>query len=464
MSAFRLVILFFLLSLSGCSSYYERSRELQSYVVSGKFLEAEKLLDSDKKGETGINRVLYFFNRGVVAFMNREYEKSNYYFTKADHYTEDYRRSVGWEALSLISNPMIKPYRPEDFEAVMIHYYMALNYIYMNNYEDALVECRRINIQLQRLNSRYKNGKNKYAKDAFANVLMGLIYEASGDLNNAFVAYRNALEIYQTEYAKLFGMKAPLQLKKDILRTASALGFKNELDFYQKKFGMKPEKPDPEKGYLVFFWMNGFGPVKGQWSLTFINSGYRNGWVTFTNVEYGLSFPVYVGDKSKDERQAFANLSVLRVAFPKYIERKRLYFNAQLIYDGNLYHLEMAENINAIAFQCLKDRMVREIALGIARLATKKALEELARKKNEDFGAIIGIINAMTENADTRNWQTLPYSISYARIPMSEGIHQVRLKAEGNNLSSTTDFEFTIHKGKTTFFAFHQLQSRGISY
>jgi len=173
-SPFRLVILFFLLLLAGCSTYYERSRELQSYVVSGKFLEAEKLLDSDKKGETGINRVLYFFNRGVVAFMNNENEKSNYYFTKADHYAEDYRRSIGWEALSLISNPMIKPYKPEDFEAVMIHYYMALNYIYMNKYEDALVECRRINIQLQRMNSRYKNGKNKYVKDAFANVLMGL--------------------------------------------------------------------------------------------------------------------------------------------------------------------------------------------------------------------------------------------------------------------------------------------------
>ena len=452
------------LFFQGCSTYYEKSRELQNYVVSGDFLHAEKLLDSDRKGEQGVNRVLYLFNRGVVAFMNGEYEKSNAYFTKADHYVEDYRKSVGAEALSLVSNPMVKPYRPEDFEGVMVHYYMALNYIYLNNYEDALVECRRINIQLQRMNTRYKDGKNKYSKDAFAHVLMGLIYEAAGDINNAFIAYRNALEVYETKYTKLFGVKAPLQLKKDLLRTAHEMGFEKELDFYQRKFNLKVKSDDPDKGHLVFFWMNGFGPVKGEWSITFINSGYRNGWVTFTNAEYGLSFPVYVGDKSKEEKQAFSNLSVLRVAFPKYIERKLMFNQSQLISVNKIYNLELAESINSIAFQCLKDRMVREIAGGIARLATKKSIEAAARNQDETIGAIIGIINAVTEKADTRNWQTLPYSISYARIPLIEGVNKVQLKAFGKSVTSSTQFEFNIRKGETTFFAFHQLESRGISY
>ncbi len=460
----RLVILIFILALQGCASYYEKSRQLQTYVVSGDFLSAEKLLETDKKGETGVNRVLYWFNRGMVAFMNREYEKSNYYFTKADHYVEDYRWSIGSEALALVSNPMVKAYRPEDFEGVMIHYYMALNYIYMKKYEDAIVECRRINIQLQRMNTRYKNSKNKYAKDAFAHVLMGLIYEAAGDMNNAFIAYRNAYDVYENEYAKLFGLHAPLQLKKDLLRTAKAMGFGKEVNYYERKFNLKAQADDPDKGYLVFFWMNGFGPVKGEWSITFYNAGYHNGWVTFKNAEYGLSFPVYVGDKSKDEKNAVANLSVLRVAFPKYLERKRVFYKASLETGTGTYPLEMAENINAIAFQCLKDRMVREIASGIARLATKKALEAAVRNKDETIGALVGILNAVTENADTRNWQTLPYSISYARIPLSEGVHKVLLKAYGNNLSSTAQFEFNIHKGQTTFYAFHQLNSRNVSF
>lgn len=464
MPYYRFAAILSLIFLWGCASYYEKSRELQNYVVSGDFLSAEKLLDSDKKGETGVNRVLYFFNRGVVAFMNGEYEKSNYYFSKADHYIEDYRWSIGAEALSLVSNPMVKPYRPEDFEGVMIHYYMALNYIYMNNYEDALVECRRINIQLQRMNTRYKNGQNKYDRDAFAHVLMGLIYENTGDYNNAFIAYRNAYEVYESEYAKLFRIKAPIQLKKDLIRMARAMGFEKEQKFYERKFNLAVEEDDPEKGSLVFFWMNGFGPVKAQWSLTFVNMGYRNGYVTFANAELGLSFPIYVGNRSKDEKQAFANLSVVRVAFPKYVERKKVYYKAELTADGRRYPLELAEDINKIAFQCLQDRMVREIASGIARLVTKKALEELARKKDETLGALVGLLNAVTENADTRNWQTLPYSISYARVYLSEGVHKIQLKATGNGTVSTTPFEFNIQKGKITFFAFHQLATGGVSY
>ena len=460
----RFFVLLTFLSFLSCVSYYEKSRQLQTYVVSGDFLSADKLLDADKKGETGVNRVLYWFNRGVVAFMNKEYEKSNLYFSKADRYIEDYRWSIGSEALALVSNPMVKPYRPEDFEGVMIHYYMALNYIYLKKYEDALVEARRINIQLQRMNTRYKKSKNKYAKDAFAHVLMGLIYEAMGDDNNAFIAYRNALEVYEGEYAKLFGIKTPLQLKRDLLRTALAMGFEKDVKFYEQKFKMKAEPDDPGKGYLVFFWMNGFGPVKGQWSITFFNAGYHNGWVTFKNAEYGLSFPIYVGDRSKDEKNAIANLSVVRVAFPKYVERKRVFYGAKLIAGGKEYPLELAENINAIAFQCLNDRMVREIASGIARLVTKKAIEEAVRSKDETIGALIGMLNAATENADTRNWQTLPYSISYARIPFTEGVHQVELNAYGSSLNSTSKFEFNIHKGETTFYAFHQLNTHNVGY
>ncbi|TAJ08121.1 hypothetical protein DMA11_21625 [Marinilabiliaceae bacterium JC017] len=459
MTRFYFFALLTLILSFGCATYYEQNYKLQSLITSGQIEAADKLLDKDKKGEEGKDRVLYFYNRGTVAHMNGQYEKSNTYFTKADYYVEDFRKSLGSEALALISNPMTKPYKPEDFEAVMAHYYMALNYIYLKNYEGALVECRRMNIQLQTLNDKYKKNKNKYSDDAFAHTLMGLIYEASGDYNNAFIAYRNALDVYESDYKDLFLMSAPLQLKKDILRTAKRIGFFSELDFYERKFNMKCEEEDPENGYLVLFWMNGFGPVKAEWSINFVNTGYDDGWITFANEEHGLSFPIYIGNKSRNEQNAFADLSMLRVAFPKYVERKTVFHKARINANGESYPLEMAENINAIAFQCLKDRMAREIANSIMRLATKKAMEAAARNENENLGAIVSIVNAMTEKADTRNWQSLPHSISYARIPLPEGTHQVDLQASGQ-ANSTVPLEFNITKGQTTFFAFHHLESQ----
>ena len=98
-------------------------------------------------------------NQGMVNFMLGNYEESNYYLNKADLYNEDYKSGYGNEALALISNPMVKPYKPEDFENVMVHYYKSLNYLMLKNYEEALVECRRVNIILQQLNDKYKKRK-----------------------------------------------------------------------------------------------------------------------------------------------------------------------------------------------------------------------------------------------------------------------------------------------------------------
>ena len=118
----------------------------------------------------------------------------------------------------------------------MINFYKALNYIDLNDMEGALVEVRKINIKLNQLNDKYPDNKNRYQRDAFAHLLMGLIYDATGDYNNAFIAYRNAYEVYQSDYIKNFGVKAPEQLKQDLMRTAYICGFSAELKQYEKEF------------------------------------------------------------------------------------------------------------------------------------------------------------------------------------------------------------------------------------
>ena len=445
----------FLIFLLGCATYYQKNYQLQDYIVSGEFSSAEKLLNKDSKSDKGINRVLYYMNQGMVNFMLGNYQKSNFFLNKADLYNEDYRSGYGNEALALISNPMIKPYKAEDFEAVMVHYYKSLNYLMLNNYEDALVECRRVNIVLQKLNDKYKKTKNKYSNDAFAHNLMGMIYDASGDKNNAFIAYRNALEGYEQDYSTLFNLPPPEQLKKDIVRTAYQAGLQQEYQKYSEKLQLTFNTDSVSDGSLIFLWMNGFGPIKSEWSINFTNAGYNNGWVTFVNEEYGFDFPIYIGNRKKTEQNAFKNLSFLRIAFPKYVERKPSYQEASILMSGNDYPLELSQNINAIAFQSLKDRMARELANGIARLVTKKAIESIANSEDKNLGSVISIINAISEKADTRNWQSLPYAIHYSRIPLKAGENEVQLKVKGKK--QPEQFRFTISKGETKFFTFHQL-------
>lgn len=456
----KIIVVGFLAVLMGaCATFYQKTYQVQSNIASGNFEKADKLLANDTKWSENNHRVLYYMNRGVVSFMLDNYQESIRFLNEADYYVEDYSKQFGWEALSLVSNPMVKPYRPEDFETVMLHFYKALDFLALDDYEGALVEARRINIRLQQINDRYKDHKNKYQRDAFGHNLMGMIYEAAGDYNDAFIAYRNALEIYETDYQELFGLTAPQQLKKDLLRSAQKTGFEDQVRFYEEKFGMEaPESSGDNQGELIVFWLNGMGPVKEEWQITITNFGMSNGVVSLGNPELGLNFAYSSAQLSPREKAAFKDLSFLRVAFPKYRERPLLFSDGYVNINGETISFETAQDINKIAFQSLRDRMVRELGNSLLRLATKRAMEELAARENENLGTIVSIINAMTEKADTRNWQSLPHTVSYTRISLPSGQHTLDLGFSGKQ-NMNDQISVDIRPGSTSFYTYHTMAS-----
>lgn len=446
--------------LSGCATWYKRTAEFQTAVSSGEFEQAEKILTKDKKQAEGKNKILYYLNLGYIEFMLGKPEESNKAFETAERLTEDQQKNVLTEAAVLLSNPEIRPYKPEDFEVIMINFYKAMNYLQMNDMEGALVEVRKINIRLQQLNNKYPDHKNRYQQDAFAHLLMGLIYDAANNANDAFIAYRNAYNIYESDYAKNFGVSAPEQLKLDLMRTAYQCGLRTELAEYEKIFNTKyaPQSPSPE-GQLVFFWLNGQGPVKAEWGLNFVGDKRGDGAIVFHNQETGLAFPFFWDPGySEEQRNSITNLRVVRVVFPKYVERPPLYKKANLQYQGNSYPLEMAENINAIAFKTLHDRMVRELANSLLRVAAKQSVQYAASKQNEWLGLAVGLANAFTEKADTRNWQTLPFSISYSRVSLNTTENKMQINLIQPN-GQTTPQPVTImgEPGKTKFFIYSSL-------
>ncbi len=455
-----IISIFIILLLStACASYYKKMIQYQGYITSGEFEKANKWLNDKEKKIKEKDRVLYYLDKGYVERMVDNYAESNHYFQKADYYIEDFMKQPAREALSLVTNPMVKPYEPEDFEKVMLHYYTSLNYLDLDNRDGALVEARRINIKLNALNDKYKDHKNKYQRDAFAHVMMGLIYDAAADYNNAFIAYRNAYNIYREDYTRSFGIGPPEILEKDLIRTAYMTGFFEEARQYEKETGFKfkNKKNDAE---LVFFWLNGLGPVKEEWSVNFTTVKGKGGWINLVNKEYNLSFPFYTGDLSREEKKAFENFRIFRVAFPRYAERKPVFADARFYVGKKSYSLEIAQDINQIAHKTLRDRMIREMANSLLRLATKKALEAAASKENEGLGALVSITNAVTEKADTRNWQALPYAIHYTRIPLFEGENKLILSVrDPNGRQKQQEFMFQAKKGKTYFHSYHSLES-----
>ncbi len=443
--------------LSACATYYQRHFDFNTEFEHGNLTEALEALKRKENEGVGKTRFLYNVNKGLLLSILGEYEESNDYFEKAFLFGEDYRINYVAEATSYFSNPNVTSYRGEDHEHLMVLYFKAVNFIKMNRPEEALVECRRLNIRLNQLNDKYVS-EEKFQRDAFIHTLMGIIYQSTKDYNNAFIAYRNAVEVYENDYAKLFAIAVPEQLKTDLLNTAWWTGFRDEFDRFKTKFEMHDFQVSNPTAELVFFWHNGLGPVKDEWSINFIiNSGSGNTMI-FSNPEMGLSFP-FVVTESKD-RSDLTKLEVFRVAFPRYRERGLYFHSASIKSDTNEYTLELAEDINKVAFHSLKQRMLQEFAKGLLRAALKKATEHSIRKEDERLGAIIGVVNAITEKADTRNWQTLPHSIFYSRIPLKEGVNPVTFTLRSHNQRNIDyNFTYTAKRGETLFHTFSSLET-----
>ena len=282
-----------LLVLTSCASFYQLNYEFNKNFEQGNIEKAADILDQNKKAAKSKTRFLYYANQGVVEHLLGNYQESNNWLEQAYLFGEDYHKNYLNFAASYFLNPNLIVYPGEDHEHLMLLYYKSLNFLKMGDHESALVECRRLNQRLFELGDKYLS-ESKYQKDAFVHNLMGIIYDSSGDYNNAFIAYRNSLEIYQNEFAQMFGLSAPDQLKKDLLRTASLAGFPEELAKFSEEFGMQYVKQDPsEGGELLFFWHNGLSPVKDEWSINFVAVKGDGGQVFFQNEEFGLNFPFF---------------------------------------------------------------------------------------------------------------------------------------------------------------------------
>lgn len=392
------------------STFYQSTYKFNKTVSDGNLEDAETMVkSSEEKMEKSKLRFLFWVNAGIVESMRGHFEESNAYFEKADLFIEDDKKKVVEEGGALLLNPNLSTYRGEDHEKLMINYYKALNYYQMGEFDEAIVECKRMNIRLQQLSDKYKSD-SKYKEDAFIHTLMGIIYDGTGDYNNAFIAYRNALKIYEGSYKNLFSFQVPEQLKHDLIRTADLSGIYDERDRFKTKFNIEYKRPKAGQTQAVILWNNGLGPIKDEWGINFAIIYTGNGWVSFVNKDFGMTFPFYIGDSNLN------GLTWIKVVFPKYVERPLMFTSATVRYNGESSELSLVEDLNSISFKVLEERMMLEFAKSLGRVALKQAAAAQVGKENEGLGAALSLLASATESADTRNWQTLPHSIFYTRI------------------------------------------------
>lgn len=189
-----ILLIFALTMLSACATFYQKQADVMDAVYNGNINKAEALMNDARWQKPKRNRLLFYLNKGTILWMNGKNIESNQYFLKADLFVEDYRKNYVTELASVLINPNYSTYSGESFEQILLHYYATINFVQLGDLDNALVACKRMIATSQKIND-YLENKNKYRRDAFAHNLLGMIYDAQGDYNSAFIAYRNSLNI-----------------------------------------------------------------------------------------------------------------------------------------------------------------------------------------------------------------------------------------------------------------------------
>ena len=215
----------------GCSPY--SMEEVRIAFEQGNFDAALIELDADGKGEA---RLPYLFERGLITHYGAQFDESNRTFELAEITSDDlYTKSISREAVSLLTSDNLRSYAGSQYERLLIHYYRAFNYVYLNMPDDALVECRKASRLLQFYADADEN--YEFVGAAFTAYLSGILYEWAGDWNDAFIAYRWAERAYK-QYGAL-GVPFPQDVGESLVRLAGQLGFQEEFETYAATYGSR---------------------------------------------------------------------------------------------------------------------------------------------------------------------------------------------------------------------------------
>lgn len=422
--------------LIGCGSSTQFYRDVEEDLGAGRYVEAITGVTGHRDVYGEKSSVLYKLDLGLLYHYAGMSDSSSFYLLAAEREIDDlYTKSVSLAAMSVLLNDNVLPYDGEDFERVLVNVFLSLNFAQQGLPDEAIVEARKVDLKLREL-ARLYEGKNRYQEDAFARYLAGALYESGAEINDAFISYRKAYEAYET-YARTYGTKAPSFLLNDLVRTAKRLSFADEVEKYRQLGGIDSANAGGGQGSVVVVAYAGRAPIK-------------------TEIRPSVSIPDSAGI-----------IHTFQIALPAFTPRMsiRRAYDVAVRNPGDSVatastRTAVAEDITAIASQCLEDRLAllylksggRALLKFLAAEAAKSKLKEKSENGLVNFLGSLAIDLAVgaTEQADVRSWRTLPAQIQLARLELAAGSYELTVSATDNAFRIPSE-RVDVRPGKVTF-------------
>jgi hypothetical protein len=413
----RITLALLVLCLAGCATYSKQAVSMRDNLLLGR---ADLALITAEEKDKSRDDVLASLNKGMLRRMNGDYAGSNRILEIAKQNMESlYGISITDTAASVTINDAVRDYRGDRYEQVLLHAYMAMNYLQMGELDAARVEMLQADVKMMEWGEQPD-------EDPFVRYFSGMIFEALGEDDQALVAYRKARHIYaSTSGGQSVGV--PDLLKQDLLRLLALQGLRDEYNRLKAEFGLanfRPKKATDDVGELIVILNTGLAPIRTESAI-----------MTFS--------PEVQGN--------------VRVAFPVYDSSPKPVHRARLLARNKRFELETVENIDSLAREALEQDMPLVMARAIARAVVKYQSQKNAQEQSALAGFLLTVTNLATERADTRSWTTLPQEIQLARVQLPTGPQQVSIEIlnTAGRLVDVIEAEVNIKPGKLTFLTPH---------
>lgn len=403
----------------------------------------------EKKTQKNADRVLYLMERGRIAQLGGNFEQSKADFEEAINLFKEEEteavvsaREVGATAGSMLTSEAAIPYTAKPYERIMVYQMQAMNYLLSGDTEGAMVEVRRANAEQQfaaekhakQIDKTYEELQqqnldpetifaNEYAginelvgrvKNSFQNAYTfttsaviseayGRLFKDAQEVNNAYIDYKKALEIFPENTF----------LQKKVVALAKELGMKEDFDAFTARFDAQLVKDAlglaaTDNATVTVLYEEGFVPQLQEVKIPVPIGG------TLTS----LNFPIYPIDTEE----------------PAALE----------IYDGPapLGETEAVADVRILAMKSLKERLPGMLLREVLRAAASGAVHKEAQKNMGDLGSLLSVAHeAILRRADTRSFLTLPRYCHVYQCSLTPGQHSLRLYDPKHGLDATVDVD-----------------------
>ncbi|MBB6481107.1 hypothetical protein [Spirochaeta isovalerica] len=436
-------LIFFTLLLGSCASMMtmnDHYKEMDDLLLKRDFPRAEMIIKEAKEEGKYVekDKVLYYLDIGMLNYYNGSYSESIENLSAAEYGIEElYTKSVGKAIASGLLNDNALDYFGEDYEDIYLNIFKALSFLHLGNYDEAMVELRRINIKLNLLEDKYRKIideynnsdeaeskleplESRFHNDVLARYLSLLLFREEGDFDGARIdsekiddAFVQQTQLYEFE-------KPPLPVLEYSEDTAQM----NFVAFTGRS---------PAKLAHTIFIDSGNSVVR----LTYQGEGedYVNRLIGFNTifmpgVRPGFHFKFelpYLSLRGSD----ITSIAVL----------------IDGVEAGQLY---LTENMERIAEETFKLKQPLIVGKTVTRTVTKGILKEVGKDVANDqlgfFGGLLVGIAAdvavdATENADTRLSQFFPAHAYTGEIGVTPGLHDIQLVYYSNGMEVFRDYK-----------------------